>query len=298
MGYKYTFTVFTPTYNRAYTLHRVYDSLSIQTLQDFEWLIVDDGSNDDTKQLVENWQAEAWFPIRYIYQKNGGKHRAFNRGVSEARGELFLTLDSDDKCTQTALERFKYHWDQIDENQKDSITAVTSICTNEKGEIVGNKFPIDGIDSNTIEIRNKYGVFGEKWGFQRTDVLKKYPFPEFEGERYIPPALVWNRIAETYKTRYINEPLRIYEVLEDGITASSIRLRMNNPKGSALYYSDYMKHALSIKNKTKGVVNYIRFSLHGKYSLGEILSNSNLKLLTTILLLPGYFFYCTDKKNA
>ena len=103
------FTVFTPTYNRAYTLHRVYESLKAQTYRDFEWLIVDDGSNDNTRELIQKWQNESLFSIRYIYQQNSGKHIAFNRAVREAKGELFLTLDSDDACVEEALERFKYH---------------------------------------------------------------------------------------------------------------------------------------------------------------------------------------------
>src|SRR5258707_14117604 len=110
-AYEYVFTVFTPTWNRAHTLHRAYQSLHAQTFRNFEWLIVDDGSTDNTREIVEKWQAESEFPIRYIYQENQGKAAAFNRGVREAQGALFLTLDSDDACVNQALERFKYHWD-------------------------------------------------------------------------------------------------------------------------------------------------------------------------------------------
>ncbi len=90
------------------------ESLLPQTYRDFEWLIVDDGSSDDTKQLVESWQAESKFPIRYIHQQNQGKHTAFNRGVQQAQGELFLTVDSDDAFVPNSLERFLYHWNSID----------------------------------------------------------------------------------------------------------------------------------------------------------------------------------------
>ena len=105
----YIFTVFTPTYNRAHTLSRVYKSLADQTFKNFEWLIVDDGSTDGTKVLIEKWTEEASFPIRYFYQENQGKHIAHNLGVKKARGELFLSLDSDDTCVPEALERFNYH---------------------------------------------------------------------------------------------------------------------------------------------------------------------------------------------
>ena len=110
MNYRYVFTVFTPTFNRSLTLRRVYESLRLQTFRDFEWLIVDDGSTDCTKELVEKWRTESSFPIRYIYQENRGKPAAFNQGVQKAQGELFLTLDSDDACVPQALERLKYHW--------------------------------------------------------------------------------------------------------------------------------------------------------------------------------------------
>lgn len=186
MSYKYTFTVFTPTFNRAHTLHRAYESLKAQTFRDFEWLIVDDGSNDNTKALVEKWQMEASFPIRYIFQENQGKHVAFNHGVELAEGELFLTFDSDDACVPVALERFKYHWDNIPLNEQNNFSAVTALCKDQKGTLVGDKFPLDITDSDSLEIRYKYKVKGEKWGFHRTDILKQFPFPDFENiKKYI-----------------------------------------------------------------------------------------------------------------
>ena len=210
MNYQYLFTVFTPTYNRAQTLHRIYESLKVQTLRDFEWLVVDDGSTDHTKELIQNYIKEAKFPIRYIWQKNQHKKVAFNRGVQEARGELFLTLDSDDACVPEALETFKQYWDLIPLNQKDQFSAVTCHCKNQHGKLVGTKFPNDITDSDSLEIRYKFKVKGEKWGFHRTDVLKKFPFPGTDLKGYVPESVVWNAISREYKTRYINKVLRIY----------------------------------------------------------------------------------------
>lgn len=208
----YTFTVFTPTYNRAHTLARVYESLERQTFRDFEWLVVDDGSTDGTRELVAEWQRRASFPIRYVWQENQGKHVAFNRGVREARGELFLTLDSDDACVPEALERFKHHWDAIPAEQKPLFSAVTSLCAQPDGAIVGSRFPRDVTDSDSLEIRYRYKVKGEKWGFHRTDVLRQFPFPEAVKRQYVPEGIVWSRIARRYKTRFVNEALRIYFV--------------------------------------------------------------------------------------
>lgn len=206
------FTVFTPTYNRAHVLHRVYESLLAQTFSDFEWLIVDDGSTDGTSSLVETWQKSpaTWFPIRYFWQENRHKKAAFNRGVQEARGELFLTFDSDDRCVPEALERFAYHWSAIPEEKRKKFSAVTALCAYEDGLIVGDRFPCDSwIDSDSLEMRYRYKVKGEKWGFHRTEVLKQFLFPE-NIPGLVPEGVVWSKISRYYKTRFVNEVLRIY----------------------------------------------------------------------------------------
>ena len=138
-----TFTVFTATYNRAHLLSRVYNSLRQQTFRDFEWLVVDDGSTDDTRTVVETLQREADFPIRYIYQENGHKKTAFNRGVKEAKGDLFLPLDHDDEATPHALEIFHRHWITIPDDLRSKFTGVCGLCINEKGQIIGDSFPSD-----------------------------------------------------------------------------------------------------------------------------------------------------------
>jgi glycosyltransferase involved in cell wall biosynthesis len=218
MIYKYKFTVFTPTFNRAHSLPLVYKSLKNQTFRDFEWLIVDDGSTDNTKELVEQWEKEADFPICYFYQENQGKHIAFNWGVKLARGELFLPLDSDDQCVPEALERFWFHWNNIPEHLRDVFSGVTCLCRDENGNIVGDKFPKDVMDSDELEIAHKYKVRLEKWGFHRTDVLKEFPFPEPPQVGLIPESIVWNAIALHYKKRFINEALRTAFAGPGGLT--------------------------------------------------------------------------------
>src|SRR5260370_21551906 len=151
MAYSHVFTVFTPTYNRASTLPRVYESLKAQTFRDFEWLIVDDGSADNTREVVEKWQGEAAFPVRYIYQRNQGKPAAYNRAVQEARGELFLFIDSDDACFPQALERLKFHWDNIPAERRAKFSAVTVLCEDQHGQLCGEGFPHDGLDSDSGE---------------------------------------------------------------------------------------------------------------------------------------------------
>ena len=207
----HTFTVFTSTRNRAHTLDRPFRSLQAQTFRDFEWLVVDNGSTDGTAELIERFKAEADFPIRYFWQEDQGKQGSMNRAVQLADGKLFLTLDSDDGCVPDALERFKYHWDSIPGSIRDGFTGVTALCFDEHGELVGTRFPDDPTDSDSREIRYRYKVEGEKWGFHRIEVLREHPLPTVAGyQGLIPFSLMWSEIARSYKTRYVNEGLHIY----------------------------------------------------------------------------------------
>jgi len=204
------FTVFTPTYNRAHLLHRVYESLRAQTCRDFEWVVVDDGSTDATGETVARWRSEADFPIHYQWQANGHKKAAFNTGVRMARGLLFLPADSDDWFVPDALERFAAHWNAIPAERRARFSGVCCLCQDEQGRIVGDRFPGDwGLDANSLEMEHRHRTRGEKWGCHRTDVLRAYPFPG--GLRgHVPESVVWRAIARQYQTRYFNEPLRIY----------------------------------------------------------------------------------------
>lgn len=306
MSYKYTFTVFTPTFNRAHTLHRVYGSLKAQTFRDFEWLIVDDGSNDNTKVLVEKWQMEASFPIRYTYQENQGKHVAFNRGVQLAQGELFLTLDSDDSCVPEALERFKYHWDNIPINERIKFSAVTALCKDQFDNIVGNKFPMDITDSDYLEISYKYKVKGEKWGFHRTDILKQFPFPILENIKFIPEGIVWSAIARKYKTRFVNEMLRIYWSDETG---NADQLMKSGPSrhalGHALWHQSILNNEIdwflfSPLRFFRSAVHYSRFSFHVGIGLRAQTKQLHLpaRLLWFLCLPFGAIKYMMEKDKV
>jgi glycosyltransferase involved in cell wall biosynthesis len=302
MSYRYTFTVFTPTFNRARTLFRVYESLQAQTFRDFEWLIVDDGSTDDTKQLVETWQASANFPIRYIYQQNQGKPAASNLSVQEAHGEFLLALDSDDACMPQALERFKYHWDTIPANQKDSFSAVTVLCEDQHGNLVGDRYPSDVLDSDSIEIQFKYGVKGEKWGFQRTDILRQFLFPIVPNAKFIAESIVWMAISRKYKTRFVNEILRVYHI-DDG---AADHLSILTP--SAMYGRAYV-HKYVLEELTdwlfraplsllKSAINFSRYSFGlGKGPIAQLkeLHSGTPRLLLAISLPLGFVMYLRDR---
>jgi glycosyltransferase involved in cell wall biosynthesis len=262
------FTVFTPTYNRARTLHRVWESVKAQTMRSFEWLVVDDGSTDNTRELVENWTREADFPVRYVWQENQHKKVAFNRAVREARGELILALDSDDTCVPNALERLWWHWTQIPEVERGQYTAVTVLCMDEQGELVGDRFPGgDWIDSTGIEILHRWKVRGEKWGFQRVDVLRQHPFPE-DVPGLIPEGYVWCQLDQQYKTRFVNEMLRVYHRDQgDSLITNASSNPAKNANGQVL--AEFGELGLGVRwfwqdpfVLTKKAANLVRLVLH------------------------------------
>jgi len=298
--FPYDFTVFTPTFNRAHTLDRVYNSLASQTFRNFEWLIVDDGSTDNTRELVSAWQTAADFPIRYVVQENAGKHIAFNRGVEAARGRLFLPLDSDDACVPQALERLKFHWDSLDAAQQASFSGVTALCQDQHGRLVGTRFPHSPIDSNELEIRYRHRVAGEKWAVYRTDILRQHPFPENHRGTYLPECLVWNAIARRFKTRYVNEMLRIYWV-----DAPSL-VHRQHPRKHAV--GGRLQHLAALNQEIqwfgsapaaflRSAVHYVRFSFHTRASLWsqwQALDSLLAKVLWLAMLPLGYAVFVKD----
>ena len=209
------FTVFTPTYNRAHLLPGVYQSLLAQSCQDFEWLVIDDGSDDDTASVMAPWLAAQPFPIRYHRQAHGHKKAAFNTAVQMARGELFLPLDSDDRIVPEALDCLKSHWQTIADDAR--FTGISARCMDEHGRLCGAPLPTQVFDSDSNSMFYRWRHSGEKWGFHRTDILKAYPFPAYL-RGHVPESIVWSAIARRYCTRYIDIPLREYIVRPDSIT--------------------------------------------------------------------------------
>ena len=252
-------TVFTPTYNRAHLLPRVYESLCKQTFRDFEWVIVDDGSVDNTKGLSLSLPKRegTFFSIRYFYQENGGKHRAINRGVKEARGELFFIVDSDDMLPPDALETVAKAYEGIRDDC--SFAGVCGLDGTFEGKVIGSGLPTEVIDDTSIAVRFKYGVTGDMKEVFRTSVLKEFPFPEIDGERFCPEMLVWNRIATRYKLRYFNRVIYLAEYQADGLTSGIVKVRMKSPVATMMTYAEMTEYPVSFKVKVKAAINYWRF---------------------------------------
>lgn len=203
-------TVFTPTFNRANALYRVYESLEKQTYRDFRWLVVDDGSTDETKEIIEGFKEKADFNITYIYQENQGKHVAINTAVKVTESELFLIADSDDAFLENSLEIFINTWDQIP--NKEEFKGVICRCFDSTSkEPIGIAFPEKVFDSNDLEAFFKHKLKFEKWNLFTTQSLREFPFPEnTEGLKFFPETVIWQRMARKYKTRYIDVCLREY----------------------------------------------------------------------------------------
>lgn len=251
-------TVFTPTYNRAYRLPDLYHSLQKQTSEDFEWLVVDDGSTDNTSELFEKWQAEEnIFQIRYFKQTNGGKHRAINHGVREAKGELFFIVDSDDTLSPNAIQIISDQYLTIKDDV--SFAGVCGLRAYHNGERIGGECDLGILCCSSLDFRYKYRMKGDMAEVIRTSVFKEFPFPEIEDERFCPEALIFNRIAKKYKLRYFYEKIYLCEYLEDGLSASIVKIRMRSPQTSTMYYSELFNMPIPFIQKIKAAINYWRF---------------------------------------
>lgn len=236
MEAQYRITVFTPTYNRAYILENLYRSLQRQSFRDFEWLVVDDGSGDDTDRLVAGWMAEENpFPIRYVRQENGGKCRAINHGLKLAQGELFFTVDSDDYLTDDALEKVD-RWER--ELPKDGkFCGFAGNLGTAPDTTPNTPLPGEYYDGNAFD---RYGIVdGERAMVFYTAVHRQYLYPEFPGEKFMTEGVAWNRMAQDgYKLRFFNDIIWIYEFKADGLTKAGYDLFLNNPQGTGLFFRE------------------------------------------------------------
>ena len=295
------FTVFTPTFNRADKLERPFLSLQAQTYRNFEWLVVDDGSTDGTETLIRDLSTRAKFSLRYLRQDNAGKHIAFNRAVQAAKGALFVNLDSDDECLPDALKKFLGGWESIPASDRKNFVGVTGLCVDQNGDLVGTKFPHDILDSDSMEIRYRYRVRGEKWGFQRTAVLSQFPFPTDLRRTCLPESVVWNAIARHYKTRYINEVFRVYWI--EGGSLIHGQPASKNAQGAVLKHQRILNTELdwfkwAPLDFFRSAVHYTRFSTHlqlSAYVQLNRLKKPLAKLLWLIMFPAGCFICICDR---
>ena len=248
MDHQYKITVFTPTYNRGYIIENLYRSLQRQTCTDFEWIVVDDGSRDNTEELFDAWtKEENPFPIRYHKQENGGKCRGINRGLEMARGELFFTVDSDDYLTDDALEKVVKWEAELPKDEK--FCGIIANRGYSPDYTPNTLFEGDYLDGNAF---NLYDIIdGERALIFYTDIHRNYLYPEFPGEKFMTEAVTWNRMAwDGYKIRFYNDIIWVFEYKEDGLTKKGYQVFLDNPRGTALFFREkavYFNYDLKTK---------------------------------------------------
>lgn len=278
-----TLTVFTPAYNRAHTIGRTYESLCRQTCKDFEWLIIDDGSTDHTRELVEAWIQEKKIPIRYIYQKNQGMHGAHNTAYRNITTELNTCIDSDDYMPDDAVEKICSFWKK---HGSDRYAGLIGLDQTEDGKVIGTSFP-KGMKETTLSGFYQRGGKGDKKLVYRTDIIRKYPeYPLFEGERYVGLAYKYMLIDLDYQLLTLNEPLVIVEYQEDGSSRNMYKQYWKNPKGFAFFRKTEMLVTHSFSRLFIVCVHYVASSIIGKNK--DFIKDSPRKFMT-ILALPGGF---------
>lgn len=246
-------TIFTPAYNRAYILPNLYNSLLAQTDFSFEWVIVDDGSSDNTEELISSWIKENKIHIIYEKQSNQGKHIAINTGLTLAQGELFFIVDSDDDLTVDAVEKVRCFWSANKPGQ--DISGILSYRQFHDGRLVGTSLPIGVSRCKLRETGRKYGSTGDKVVIYRTDVMRKYPFPKFEGERFLGESVMYNQIDDEYDMLVMNARIYNFDYQEDGLSQDFRKLYRNNPNGFLLQFEQGDKYTIGLKTKLKNAAH-------------------------------------------
>lgn len=288
-----TITVFTPTFNRAYCLHQCYASLVNQTNHDFIWMIVDDGSTDGTKELVETWMVESKIEIIYHFQENQGMHGAHNTAYDLINTELNVCIDSDDFMPIDAIDNIISFWKTVD--NKNNLAGIVGLDGYKDGNIIGKKFPEDLKVASLEDLYFKYKIPGDKKLVLKTEVVNKFPrYPIFKEERFVPLGTLYLMIDKDYKLRCLNKVFCIVEYMEDGSSRNIIKQYARHPKGFRYARIITMKHSKYFKVRFKNAIHYVSHCIQLRDYKG--LKNTPLPFLTFVviplgLVLHGYVYY-------
>ena len=274
-------TILTPTYNREKTLQRVYESLLAQTNKDFEWVIVDDGSTDNTKALIESFIAEDKISIKYFYKTNGGKHTALNVGTQAAKGELLLVLDSDDYLLDNAIQTSYEYWRKYKNNK--SICGMTFLCRIENP--IYNVKLFDECVSNMIDFKYNKGNLTDMCEVMRTDVLQQYPFPVFENERFLSEIVAFGEMAKKYQVAYIPKEIYVAEYLDTGLSRNWFELVINNPLGARANNLFFMSKEFKFLIRLK---NCIMFDVFSVVAHKKAIAETKMKFWATVFYIPSF----------
>lgn len=287
-------TVFTPAYNRAHTITRTYESLLNQNCKDFIWLIVDDGSTDNTAELVKQWQKkDNGFEIQYIYKENGGMHTAHNTAYENIHTELNVCIDSDDCMGENAVKIILEKWEEVKDK---GYAGIIGLDADMSGNIIGSGFP-DELEETTVIGYYSAGGSGDKKLVYRTDVINKYPpYPVFEGEKYVALSYKYRLIDQSYKMAVLDKVLCNVDYQADGSSNTMWKQYLRNPKGFAFWRKVCMEHPESVKRLIIDCIHYCSSSFIAKN--GKYISQSPKKLLTVLCTPLGLVMTIYIKRKA
>lgn len=288
-------TVLTPTFNREGVLRSLWDSLQKQTVKDFEWLVVDDGSTDGTKNLITQLQEKSDFPIRYIYKSNGGKHTALNVGIQTICSELTFIVDSDDCVTDDAVESIlKIHKKYRSQN---NICGYAFLRAFPDGKVNGKKFNVDEKIGSYIDVRvNGDDTGADKAEVFKTHCLKEFPFPEYPNEKFLGEDLVWVRMARKYEMVHINKAIYVGNYLEDGLTNNRRKHNIASPIGCMHRAEEFMESDLKTRYRIKGGLQYIVYGRFAGVKVVNLIRKSRHKILATVCIPGGLLLYARWNK--
>lgn len=232
------FTIFTSVFNGENHIHRIFESIKTQTFKDFEWIVVNDGSTDNTSKLINSFiEKHPEINIIYIEQDKSGKHFAWNRAIKQAKGFLFLPADADDYFMPDSLSFFYDSWNKLTSEEQLALSGINVLCLdNDTEKVVGKPFPNDGMITNNIELDFKYKIKGDKWGCIRLDLIKNKPFPSIKG-KYYPENYLWYDLAKKYKVICFNKALYRYYTTHTGITQTELTRISSAPSRIRLKYN-------------------------------------------------------------
>lgn len=294
MSGKCFLTVFTPAYNRAHTLSRTYESLCKQDCKDFIWLIVDDGSVDETAELVHNWQErENGFKIQYIYKENGGMHTAHNTAYENIYTELNVCIDSDDRMAPGAVKKIKDAWEKVRDK---GYAGMIALDADFSGNIIGRGF-LKGMIDTTLGGYYASGGKGDKKLIYRTDIIKSVPpYPVFPGERYVGLVYKYTLIDQKYKLFILDEVVCEVEYQTDGSTSTMWKQYLKNPCGFAFLRKVAMQYPISKKRLFCDCIHYCSSSQIMKNT--HYIQESPRKLLTVLCTPLGWILTAVIRKKA
>lgn len=289
-------TIITPTYNRVDLLPRLYESLLKQTNQDFEWLVVDDGSTDNTEQLMRQYCQENEIRVSYERQANAGKHTALNRGIARIRSELTFIVDSDDYLPQDAVDIIlSYHHKY---KKAEGLCGYSFLRCHQDGRVNTAYFPEDEKISTYLETRINGNIGGDKAEIFYTEILKRYPFPVYEGEKYMPEDVVWMQMSGPYQMVHINKNVYICDYLEGGLTNTGRKMKIHSPRGMILRSRIYLNDQNTcFKARVKMMILYIIYGHFAKCRAGELFAQIRDKGLWLICYVPSSLLYLLWRKK-